>query len=531
MKTMQLLINLKKLNANIVYFTLFAFILMLNSSVHASDTLKICSASDLHFFNPALLISDGSAFQTYLAQDRKLIAESKAITEALVKNIKKEVPDVFLVTGDLTKDGEKLSHQALATYLDSIEMIGTKVYVIPGNHDVNNVHAYSYNGSIQSKVDSVSPADFKSIYNNFGYGEATSADSSSLSYLAKPTTNLWVLAIDVLLYDSNIILNKPITAGRIKPQTYAWVLARLAEAKAANATVIGMMHHGLTEHYTGQSIAFSEYVVEGWDTLSKRFADAGLKLIFTGHFHANDITRKMGTDSNFVFDIETGSTVTYPCPYRVMKLIIDEQKLIMNTKTITEINYNTGSKTFPEYAKDFLNTGMNGITNYILMSPPYSLDSATATAMTPHVVSAYVAHYAGDESMPPAEAGFIDYLKSVGQNVFAYMLTSSWTDLYPADNNLILNLNNSITVSTKVYNQSNKNKATIWPNPAYNIINIKSEKNIATINIIDITGRLILSTNLNGLNTSINIQDLTKGVYIIKLVGNDLNEKKKKKKK
>ena len=426
---------------SLLLFASVCLTLAVTAAKGQTGSTKICSASDLHYFNPSLLINDGVAFQTYLAQDRKLIAESKAITEALVHKIYEEKPELLLVTGDLTKDGEKLSHQDMAKYLDSIEMNGvTKVFVIPGNHDVNNVDAYSYDGANKTKVDYISPSDFKSIYQNFGYAEATKTDSASLSYLAKPKSNLWVLGIDVCEYDLNFIQNQPVTAGRFKPETYKWVLDRLAEAKAAGATVIGMMHHGLTEHYTGQSISFPEYLVAGWDTISKNLADAGLKIVFTGHYHANDITKKNGTGSNFVYDIETGSTVTWPCPYRVMNLS-SGNIFNITTKTIDNVHYNTNGLSFQDYAKQYLNTGMTGIVKYVLMQAPYSLDAATASALTPHVVAAYAAHYAGDEKMPATEKGFIDYLAANGQEMFAGMLTSLWTDLYPADNNIVLNLN------------------------------------------------------------------------------------------
>ncbi|MFZ4399173.1 MAG: metallophosphoesterase [Bacteroidales bacterium] len=288
----------------------------------SNGNTKISSASDLHLMHPSLLVNDGVAFQTYLASDRKLIKESNAIMQELKNRIYEERPDIFLVPGDLTKDGEKISHQLMATYLDSIEMNGvTKVFVIPGNHDVNNVTAYSYDGNNVTKVDSVSPSDFKSIYNNFGYSEAVKTDTVSLSYLAKPKSKTWVLGIDVLEYDSNMVAGQAITEGKFKPQTYKWVLDRLKEAKDSSATVLGMMHHGLTEHYTTQSLAFPEYVVLGWDTISKNFAKAGLRMMFTGHYHANDITKKTNTsNASFVYDIETGSTVTWPCPYRVMEL-------------------------------------------------------------------------------------------------------------------------------------------------------------------------------------------------------------------
>ena len=415
---------------------------------------KICSATDLHLMHPSLLVNDGVAFQTYLASDRKLIKESNAIMQELKNRIYEERPEIFLVPGDLTKDGEKISHQLMATYLDSIEMNGvTKVYVIPGNHDVNNVSAYSYDGSNVTKVDSVSPSDFKTIYNNFGYGEAVKTDTVSLSYLAKPKSKTWVLGIDVLEYDLNMAAGYPITEGKFKPSTYKWVLDRLKEAKDSSAVVLGMMHPGLTEHYTGQSVSFPEYVVLGWDTISKNFAKAGLKMMFTGHFHANDITKKSNPgNSSFVYDIETGSTVTWPCPYRVMDLKGDS---ILNvvTNRIQNINYNTNGMTFQNYALNYLNTGMTGIINYQLTHPPYSLDAGTAAAVTPHVVSAFTAHYAGDETIPASEQGFISYLNSVGQFSLASSLTNMWTDLTPSDNLVALPLKSSIdTINTIINN-------------------------------------------------------------------------------
>ncbi len=420
---------------------------LFSGSLHAQNGYtKICSASDLHLFDTSLLINDGAAFQTYLAQDRKLIAESMAITEALVDKIYHEAPEVFLVTGDLTKDGEKVSHEKMAFYLDSIEKNGvTKVYVIPGNHDVNNVHAYSYDGADVHKVDSVSPADFKTIYANFGYGEAIATDSISLTYLAKPKSNLWILGMDACLYDSNMVEGSPVTKGRFKPNTYKWVMDRLAEAKAADVEVIGMLHHGLTEHYTGQSTTYSEYVIEGWDSISANFADAGLKLVFTGHYHANDIAKAFGTGSNFIFDIETGSTVTWPCPYRVMYLDTTNQTFEVTTKLITDIDYNTNGKSFQQYAKDTLESGLSFLVNYALVNS-YGLDATTAAVLTPHVVAAFLAHYAGDEKITPDESAFIAYLASSNTTAtFAYMLKFLWTDLNPSDNNLILDLSNGIT--------------------------------------------------------------------------------------
>ena len=51
-------------------------------------------------------------------------------------------------------------------------------------------------------------------------------------------------------------------------------------ANATGKQVIVFLHHGLTEHYSGQSHAFADYVIDDWQTVSTSPADAGLKLAF-----------------------------------------------------------------------------------------------------------------------------------------------------------------------------------------------------------------------------------------------------------
>ena len=53
-------------------------------------------------------------------------------------------------------------------------------------------------------------------------------------------------------------------------------------------------------------------------------SNGGVGTVFTGHFHANDITQGTpSTSARALFDIETGSAVTYPCPYRVVDVSDD----------------------------------------------------------------------------------------------------------------------------------------------------------------------------------------------------------------
>ena len=83
--------------------------------------------------------------------------------------------------------------------------------------------------------------------------------------------------------------------------------------------MIAMMHHGLVRHWKWQDKVMGDYIVADWEKHAASMAKAVIRMVFTGHFHANDISEYVSwTDK--IYDIETGSTVSYPMPYRMVSL-------------------------------------------------------------------------------------------------------------------------------------------------------------------------------------------------------------------
>ena len=109
------------------------------SPARKTDQLKIAVLSDTHYLSPDM-IQDTADYTDHLNSDRKMFTESAAILEGMLDTIKEDQPDVLLISGDLTKDGEKEGHEALAAQLEELkeEVPGLDVYVVPGNHDVRN---------------------------------------------------------------------------------------------------------------------------------------------------------------------------------------------------------------------------------------------------------------------------------------------------------------------------------------------------------------------------------------------------------
>jgi hypothetical protein len=423
----------------LILIAVFCFPIIGNAQVGLQN-IKICAITDVHYFDTSLLINDGPAFEEYLTYDRKLLRESYAITESLFNLLITEQPDILLVSGDITKDGELVCHEKMAGYFSQLEATGTKVFICPGNHDINNPMAVAFDGTLTYPVPFVNPEEFKSVYADYGFDEAIAIDTASLSYAVEPIEGLQILSMDVCRYDSNYISNYPQTNGGFEPNVLQWAKDRIVDAAGQGKIIIGMMHHNVVQHFTNQKMIFGEYVIDDWDNVSTQFANLGMKAVFTGHFHAQDIVRKTAPSGKQIFDIETGSVVTWPCPYRICTILTDSTMVITGNK-VEEIDYDTGTLSFQEYALQDLETGLPPTIIHLLTNPPYNISQSLAETVEPAFTETLIAHYNGNEGSPSANTQWIMFLLTIsGYGYITQALQSVWDDMAPDDWNTSINL-------------------------------------------------------------------------------------------
>jgi 3',5'-cyclic AMP phosphodiesterase CpdA len=276
--------------------------------------------SDIHYISER--INDhGTAFDKFISSgDGKQLDYITSIMDTFVDEISQKNPNILIISGDLTSNGEKASHEDLAKYLQNIEKLGTQVYVIPGNHDINNPWARRFKGDEQYLTDYISDRAFKKIYADFGYKEAISRDSTTLSYLAAPTDSLWLLMIDSNRYHDNIGLGTPRTDGVISQSTQDWMKQCYSLAKKKGADVIPVMHHNIVPHSVMLQSGFTLNNSEQIQDLLRRY---NTNLVLSGHIHAQDISSKTNKSSGTIYDIASGSLPVNPHQYGVLQY--DEQ--------------------------------------------------------------------------------------------------------------------------------------------------------------------------------------------------------------
>lgn len=375
---------------NFFLVSISLFILFVGcASSGGSDGISIAVITDIHFLD-AQLISEGASLSSYEQATGRNINDLHEVLDKVLNDLKEEAPDLLLVTGDITNHGEKQSHLGFIEKLRTIQDSGTRILVIPGNHDVNIPDAKAYQGDRSVATETISKEEFAELYALFGYADALKRDKASLSYVAEINGSVWLLCFDTNRYEE--YTTGSITAGRILPATMEWALGILQEAKEKDITVLGMMHHGLVEHMPYQSAFFPQYLIDEWEMNADLLADAGLKIVFTGHFHANDITMRTSSAGNVIYDVETASLVQYPFAYRIMRL--SDSTLSIDTRFITSVPGNSG---LAAVYKDRLESMTRRVAGKRLEGLGIPMSPETLEALTDMIVKLNLMHVKGDE--------------------------------------------------------------------------------------------------------------------------------------
>lgn len=284
----------------------------ITAPIEKDQDLSIIETTDVHYFAPSLT-DNGAAFKQYVAAgDGKQLAYSDEITDAFLEDVEAKKTDVLIISGDLTNNGEKTSHEELAKKLAQVEKAGTQVFVVPGNHDINNPWARKFEKDKQLPTDTITPTDFSKIYGDFGYKDAISSDDFSLSYLAAPSSKVWLLMLDTAIYKTNMQQGTPTTEGGLTTGTLDWVKECSALAKKNGAKLIPVMHHNLTNHsdviQRGFTINYNQQII---DTLTA----GNMEFSLSGHIHTQNIRTAKSTDGKEITDIVTNALSVYPHKY------------------------------------------------------------------------------------------------------------------------------------------------------------------------------------------------------------------------
>lgn len=291
--------------------------------------------------------------------------------------------DFLLLPGDLTQDGEIDNHLWLSQRLAQLPY---PVYVVPGNHDV----IYP----IGTK-EIVGLTEFPQLYQSFGY---TNPNQPYYTHEILPGVRLIGL-------NSNNFDEKGAQIGCLDTQQFDWLQQTLAEVK--DELVLVMIHHNVIEHLPGQNSnpLGRRYMLDNAPQLLELLQQYGVKLIFTGHLHVQDIAQWQG-----IYEITTGSLVSYPHPYRVIQISSNDQNQLTIKIESDFVTAVPNWPNLPETSRQWMSDRSFPFMVKLLTTPPLCLPLAEAEQLAPHLRNFWADIAGGD-----AEFDFPDFPPVVRQ--------------------------------------------------------------------------------------------------------------------
>ena len=320
-------------------------------SASAEDTTtKFAVASDLHYVVPEEeleMINDKEPLFWFANRRAQLENESGFIIDEFLRQCAEDEDCEFvLIPGDLVNDGriDFQQHIDVAAKLKKFESeTGKPVYVINGNHD---------NGAGENdfKYD-----DFIENYYEFGYAEATETVEGECSYVAELNDDYRLIALDSC--DPTKSTEDGMTSAKVN-----WVIAQAEKAYADGKYPVLMMHHNVLDHLPMQRILSRNFIIRNHTATAEKFANAGIKLVFTGHEHCSDAAVYTSTLGNRIYDFANTSLTMYPLTYKMFTVTDDE--INYESKEINKIDTEALTSTvagYPQEAIDMMNEDFNGI--------------------------------------------------------------------------------------------------------------------------------------------------------------------------
>lgn len=266
---------------------------------------KAVIGTDIHYL--ARSLTDGGSRFQYMVEhgDGKMVTYIEQITDAFLEEVIRQKPDILILSGDLTLDGEKKSHEELAEKLYIVEESGIPVLVIPGNHDINNRHAAQFRGEDRFPAEFTTPEEFREIYRDFGYDEAISEDQTTLSYVYEADEYNRFLMLDTCQYQK-----KALVGGAILTDTYEWIEEQLEDAWDNGMNVIPVAHHNLLDE---SEIYVDDCTIEHGEQLVNILENWDVPIFLSGHLHVQHTKRS--EDNRGVWEMVTSSLATPACQY------------------------------------------------------------------------------------------------------------------------------------------------------------------------------------------------------------------------
>lgn len=319
------------------------------------DDLKIAVASDLHYNvpreelegNPSQPIEIDHPIYWYANRRAAMEDESGFIIDEFLRQCAEDDSiEYVLIPGDLADNGKIIieEHYAVAEKLRAFEeATGKDVFVINGNHDASL-------NDCDTKFE-----EFMEIYADFGWDKAIDTLDGTCSYTADLGDKYRLIALDSC--HASYSTEDGMTTAKVN-----WVCNMAKKAVNEGRHPILMMHHNLLDHLPMQRIISRNFIIRNHTITADRFANAGIKVVFSGHEHCSDGAVYISSQGNKIYDFATTSLTMYPLQYRVFTF--NDDRIDYEARTVDSIDLDALTSTVKGYSAEQLALMEAGLNDY-----------------------------------------------------------------------------------------------------------------------------------------------------------------------
>lgn len=269
---------------------------------------KLTFIADTHYYSKTLGTT-GRQYELRSGSDQKCLGETGEIIDSAFEEIAKSDTDAVLIAGDVSNDGEKVSHIEFREKLKKLSK-SKKVYLITATHDwCCDENPRRYHGdNVYHDVEVMDSHQLRDFYYDYGPKDALSEYRTHIgtcSYVVQIGDKVRILALNDDKNENN-------HAG-FTEEHFQWIEKQIKQAQEDGVLIIGMEHHLLMPHVS-PLITGGSTCVENREYVATRLADAGLKYMFVGHSHIQNTADFVTRKGNRITEVNVGSLVGYPAP-------------------------------------------------------------------------------------------------------------------------------------------------------------------------------------------------------------------------
>ncbi|MGN0458477.1 MAG: metallophosphoesterase family protein [Eubacterium sp.] len=270
--------------------------------------MKITFIADTHHYSKTLGTT-GEAYDLRQGSDQKCLAETSEIIDSAFAQISNTDTEAVFILGDLTNDGEMISHIEFREKLYELKK-NKPVYVITATHDwCCDENPRRFEGDkTYNDVPVMLSQDLPEFYKDFGPSEAID------SFITKIGTICYTVELNdkVRVLCLNDDKNDDYHAG-FSEECFMWIEKQIKDANENGYLIIGIEHHLIMTH-ASPLICVGSVCVADRERVASRLADAGLKYMLVGHSHIQATDRFTSPNGNTITEINVGSLCGYPAP-------------------------------------------------------------------------------------------------------------------------------------------------------------------------------------------------------------------------